>query len=932
MFADKGKERLQTPAGTPKQIQLPIWKKQRFNSPANLSYHHTPGSTINIISTDMSTTNTTTLLNKIPFQSKQKKTELLGTYSNYFERFKLAISSWKITDSEEEEAESAFNFYINKKIVYLLRISVNIESARETFYNKLIQNTSLLTNHNFASIIIEINKEIKHHTQQKYPITYTSKGKRKLQTPAVTSQRIQPPTWKKTRVESPNNSSYHYTPESAINISSTDTSASNATSIFGHFPFQSKQKKEDLLGLYDKYFEKITESEEGQEVEEKKESENHKFTYQNLILENPETKFRQLGKQHSEYSNTTKSEQSKPQIIVIDQPPVKTIGQPIQSQNQQQPPPILPQQQQQQLPLPQQQQMAYIPIIKLDKFNGEEDDAQYQSLTVKPQNFNRFKTEFLQYFSNNNSINKLANIFTMIRQGNTEAVTTYLRHFHRNLHQIQAIQVNYFTTSWILNQFIRGLRSSILQQVHPMHPVDLPAIVTYARDFEAAELEANHAQAVNLAMNRLFELDFKLKQFIPDSESSPESRPIPTHLPAYDAPTNLSTASLLNSSLSTTITSNLSDAATSNISTTATSNLSNIHHLNTTSKSSLNNIRESKIEDHPKLEIGDGCISTNSQLFPPTIRISSVEFGHQSHPKPEFPTLFKPFDMPLFSRAALEEKLIMTMYTNVKINGHFIKLILDSGCQVDYTASTRIITADGATKTPIGEIDDFPIKVNGITIPIKVLVIEATHQNGQYMRVPAMCGHFKPNNIRTTTLLIEFEKEENKPTWKSTLDDRNDKESGTINHVLHVELSYLMKECEMTFLGREEHVIRHRIAYVKAEDTTTSELLEIKNNPLSLPEPKYVQTSDCNFIYNLPSHMIYTIPEEKEPISSCASESESIFNPNSNSDNDDNKNTSSSSIQYGNNNDNNSNSDLNSDPDYEQYIALLDLAKEQELK
>ncbi|KAG9297927.1 hypothetical protein G9A89_018755 [Geosiphon pyriformis] len=34
--------------------------------------------------------------------------------------------------------------------------------------------------------------------------------------------------------------------------------------------------------------------------------------------------------------------------------------------------------------------------------------------------------------------------------------------------------------------------------------------------------------------------------------------------------------------------------------------------------------------------------------------------------------------MPLFSKAALEEKPITTMYTDVKVDGHFIKLILDS--------------------------------------------------------------------------------------------------------------------------------------------------------------------------------------------------------------------------------------------------------------
>ncbi|KAG9288801.1 hypothetical protein G9A89_023098 [Geosiphon pyriformis] len=61
--------------------------------------------------------------------------------------------------------------------------------------------------------------------------------------------------------------------------------------------------------------------------------------------------------------------------------------------------------------------------------------------------------------------------------------------------------------------------------------------------------------------------------------------------------------------------------------------------------------------------------------------------------------------------------------------------------------------------------------------------------------------------------------------------------------------------------------------------------------------------------------MIYTIPEEEEPISSCALELESISNPNSDSDNNDNK-----------------NNDSNSNSNYEQYIALLDLTKKQKLK
>ncbi|KAG9302583.1 hypothetical protein G9A89_007287 [Geosiphon pyriformis] len=69
--------------------------------------------------------------------------------------------------------------------------------------------------------------------------------------------------------------------------------------------------------------------------------------------------------------------------------------------------------------------------------------------------------------------------------------------------------------------------------------------------------------------------------------------------------------------------------------------------------------------------------------------------------------------------------------------------------------------------------------------------------------------------------------------------------------------------------------------------------------------------NECNLIYNPPPYMIYLISEEDKPISSCALELESIFNPNLNSNNDDDKNTGSSSIQNGNKNINNSDSDSN---------------------
>ncbi|KAG9296423.1 hypothetical protein G9A89_015015 [Geosiphon pyriformis] len=89
--------------------------------------------------------------------------------------------------------------------------------------------------------------------------------------------------------------------------------------------------------------------------------------------------------------------------------------------------------------------------------------------------------------------------------------------------------------------------------------------------------------------------------------------------------------------------------------------------------------------------------------------------------------------------------------------------------------------------------------------------------------------------------------------------------------------------------------------------------------------------ADCDLIYNPPPHIIYSIPEEEEPISSCASKLESPINHHPDSDND-NENTGSSSVQNGNNDKNDSDSDSKPDLNYEQYIALPDLSKEQELK
>ncbi|KAG9295741.1 hypothetical protein G9A89_008969 [Geosiphon pyriformis] len=219
-----------------------------------------------------------------------------------------------------------------------------------------------------------------------------------------------------------------------------------------------------------------------------------------------------------------------------------------------------------------------------------------------------------------------------------------------------------------------GLHSSILQCIQSIYLATLQDAVTYTRNLESAKLKTNYTQATS------------------NAKSLCKSRSISTHLPANDTATYLSTIHISTSSLSTTVTNNISTAATTT--------------SNTTPKPHPNDIKKPQTQSHPKLEIGNGGLSTDSQFIRSSIRIMSVVFekdatsnnqktNHTPIPTNNIPPstitknkllnaiflfeLKEPSAILLFSRAILEEKPITVMYTDVKVDGHFIKLILDSG-------------------------------------------------------------------------------------------------------------------------------------------------------------------------------------------------------------------------------------------------------------
>ncbi|KAG9303679.1 hypothetical protein G9A89_018576 [Geosiphon pyriformis] len=167
-----------------------------------------------------------------------------------------------------------------------------------------------------------------------------------------------------------------------------------------------------------------------------------------------------------------------------------------------------------------------------------------------------------------------------------------------------------------------------------------------------------------------------------------------------------------------------------------------------------------------------------------------------------FPFEFEANESPflLSNAAANEQKAITAMYTKAEVEGKTICLILDSGStrsiityqlmqqlkrNVDRPAQTVIVTADGMKKTSVGEINNFPFTLDGITIPVKVLVMDAPQYQAfltifyqeQYAWVPATCGTFNKRFEKAPA--FEFEPEEEKPLIETFMANETEQEHFT---------------------------------------------------------------------------------------------------------------------------------------------------------
>ncbi|KAG9304243.1 hypothetical protein G9A89_019805 [Geosiphon pyriformis] len=132
---------------------------------------------------------------------------------------------------------------------------------------------------------------------------------------------------------------------------------------------------------------------------------------------------------------------------------------------------------------------------------------------------------------------------------------------------------------------------------------------------------------------------------------------------------------------------------------------------------------------------------THYHTQPSYLTISEEQdFHHTALSEDIFPFKFEANELPFLLSNAVsnEQKAITAMYTEAEVEEKTICLILDSKSagsiiiyqlmqqlkrNVNQPAQTVIVTADGMKKTPVGEIDNFPFTLDGITIPVKVLVM-----------------------------------------------------------------------------------------------------------------------------------------------------------------------------------------------------------------
>ncbi|KAG9298371.1 hypothetical protein G9A89_005231 [Geosiphon pyriformis] len=463
----------------------------------------------------------------------------------------------------------------------------------------------------------------------------------------------------------------------------------------------------------------------------------------------------------------------------------------------------------------------------------------FENLAAPFNDWNAFKAAFFEQFTNNNTSITLRNHFRNIKQEPSESVMTYIGKFNKLFRQIHQLKTNdYYFDAQILDQFIAGLKNKLIKKVRPHVPEDLNSVIQHAKRYEMAMEEANRTKLkpAQQPRKKLTNSQRRLKTILPiNNNSNPKDEIKITlhHFPITSLRIAITVESLVTGKKIAESYNETNKIGVINITLYHSNLIINHHHQLTIyqdpntkitiisqphSQSNINNNRISSnnqlvlrnttqpkpnyyhtqpsyltiLEEqdfhHTALSEGRAAAQQQQNPFYTLTTIPPARIAKNTNLSDIFPFEFKANKSPflLSNAAANEQKAITAMYTKAEVKGKTIRLILDS----ESTRSIIIYQLMQQLKrnTPVGEIDNFLFTLDGITIPVKVLVMDTPQYQalirndwlqkananlnwetqeltisyqGQHTRVPAICGIF--NKCSEKAPAFEFEPEEKKP-------------------------------------------------------------------------------------------------------------------------------------------------------------------------
>ncbi|KAG9302479.1 hypothetical protein G9A89_006443 [Geosiphon pyriformis] len=157
----------------------------------------------------------------------------------------------------------------------------------------------------------------------------------------------------------------------------------------------------------------------------------------------------------------------------------------------------------------------------------------FENLAAPFNDWNAFKTAFLEQFTDNNTSITLHNCFRNIKQEPSESIMTYIGKFNKLLRRICQLETNdYYSDAQILDQFIAGLKDKLIKKICPHTPEDLNSAIQHAKRYEMAMEETNCTKLVNLAIEetssateeKIDQLTKKIKNYFTNQQQQQPQR------------------------------------------------------------------------------------------------------------------------------------------------------------------------------------------------------------------------------------------------------------------------------------------------------------------------------------------------------------------------------------------------------------------------